>query len=199
MLLGKQSKVVLLAGSGSSLDLLPASILFNYPVVSLNFSFLYFIGNKNHVNFVGDYKKEDWFKGLDSHKILDRPKTVLSKYDFSLGEPFKITKNVKYLTASASSGLQGLDIIYKLLYPRIGKKIILCGIDFQGDYAKKIQKYKENKNYWDLPILQQAINKELEAFEKAIDHIKSEGIDVINLSPCSRLKQDLTIEDFING
>lgn len=128
---------------------------------------------------------------ISDHKNLNGyPENTLTKYDFNQAYQFDISKDLDKITSSSTSAFRGLDLAYKL-NPQI---ILIAGIDFSG---------QTNGINYDDEQIQGLLNNEAEKMSVAIEKIRSEGIKVFNISPYSKLKQDLTIEEFydtfING
>lgn len=191
----KKHKVVILAGSGSSIDSLPAFAFKDNFVISLNWSFLYVPATQtDHFNYISDFSKEKWIDIIKTMKLVP-PVNIFGKHDFTIGASFQLTKDFNTCSSACGSGFRGLDLAYKL-QPEV---IILAGIDLKGCYAEKVKPYQIQLELYDRSDLDFMLNQEAEGFIKAIKQIRAEGIKVINISKTSRIPFDITYEDFING
>lgn len=171
-------RIILVAGSGASIKLVPEYLFSSLFVISINWTFKYI--PKTDICFVSDYKK-DYFITLKN--IKKYPDVILTKYDFDFTSASEISKDLSKICVSNLSSLKALDLAYKL-DPEI---ILMAGIDFRGQTDIGI-------NYDD-PEVDDLLNQETELTVKAIEKIRNEGIKVFNISPISRLKQDIIAEE----
>lgn len=189
----KKNKVVVLAGSGSSIDLLPKQVLQKNMVISLNYTFLYVPeSNKNHIVFCSDFAADEIREGFKKHCSYI-PENIYSKYDFNQVAQYTISKNLTTISSASNSFFRGLDLAYKL-QPEV---ILIIGVDQRMPDAKKIQELPFYRINYDDKNLDEIFKKDLLEYQKAKKQMELEGIKVINLSPCSRLPQDMTIEEYI--
>lgn len=187
------AKVIILAGSGQSIDLLPEKIIKENAIISLNWAFIYVPENHNrHICFCSDHTKER-FKEIIETTLYKAP-CILSKYDFKPNNHYTLSKDLNVISSAPNSFFRGLDLCYKL-NPEI---ILLAGIDLCGKQGKKIDCGLTGAINYNHPGLEPIIKRDVEAYLKAKKQIESEGIKVINISPVSKLPQDMTIEEFVN-
>ncbi|MEA3272481.1 MAG: hypothetical protein U9P90_02330 [Patescibacteria group bacterium] len=176
---------ILIVGSGSSVDLLPREFFLKIPIISINWSFVYIPEeNLQHINFCSDFKNHAEQIKKRGFKV---PPLVLTKYDFKQVYQYQISKDLTCIASSSNSTFRAIDLAYKLN----PKKIYMIGIDLQGADGQKIKELKFLKRInYDLPEIKNIFENDVKEIELAKKRMCSEGMKLINLSPCSRIPQD---------